>query len=176
MLAHVKRLLLRTFGSLPVGVRRALVRTGVATYTVGCVVVVARGDEVLLLEQPHRQGLTLPGGLLSRHESPGDCVRREVREELGVELDVPDQPVAVLVDGAARRVDLVFAIDDPGLDYASSSAEVRRLRWLLPSASDPGSATARAILAARDARATRDTRAARDTPATGDAAPGGGQR
>lgn len=153
MLADLKRLLLRAFGALPVGVRRALVRAGVATYTVGCVAVITRGDAVLLLEQPHRAGLTLPGGLLSRDEEPVECIRREVREELGVHLEVPDQPVAVLVDGDARRVDLVFAVEDPGLGYESSSAEVRRVRWVPASAADPGSATERALRVALAARA-----------------------
>jgi 8-oxo-dGTP pyrophosphatase MutT (NUDIX family) len=142
---RARSLLLRLFATLPPRLRRGLVRSGVTTYTVGCVAVIERDARVLLLEQPHRAGLTLPGGLLRRHESPVDCLRREVREELGVDVACRPQPDAVVVDGRARRVDLVFLVADAGLDYAGASPEVTALRWVAPSGVPSGSATARAL-------------------------------
>lgn len=155
LVKRARSLALRLFAALPPRLRRALVRAGTTRYTVGCVAVVVRGDDVLLLEQPHRAGLTLPGGLLARHETPEQCLVRELREELGVELSVRAEPSAVLVDGRARRVDLVFlAHDDGGLEFMGSSAEVRAVHWRPLSALPRSTATARAIDAAL--RAERD--------------------
>jgi 8-oxo-dGTP diphosphatase len=139
---------LTLFGALPPRVRRGLVRAGMTTYTVGCVAVVLRGDEVLFLEQPHHRGLGLPGGLLARHETPAECVMREVREELGVELSVGGEPHAVVVDGRARRVDLIFVVRADDFEVARTSPEVHEVHWLPRSAVRPGTAAARAIEAA----------------------------
>jgi ADP-ribose pyrophosphatase YjhB (NUDIX family) len=103
---------------------------------------------VLLLDQPHHRGLALPGGLLARHERPVQCIEREVREELGVEISVGEEPSAVLVDGHGRRVDLVFLIRDAGLPFAPTSAEVRAVHWLPLSALPVGTAAERAVRAA----------------------------
>ena len=122
-----------------------LVRAGTTSYTVGCLAVVVRGGDVLLLEQPHHCGLSLPGGILSRDETPSQCLRREVREELGVDFRCNMEPDAVVVNGQARRVDLVFLVRDEGLQFGSVSAEVRQIHWLPPSSVAPGSATANAL-------------------------------
>jgi 8-oxo-dGTP diphosphatase len=142
---RIRYLALRSFRALPPGVRRMLVRAGTTSYTVGCLAVVVRGRDVLLLEQPHHVGLSLPGGLLGRDETPSQCLRREVREELGVDLRCNVEPDAVVVDGQARRVDLVFLVRDEGLPFASASAEVQKVHWLPPSSAVPGSATADAL-------------------------------
>lgn len=103
---------------------------------------------MLLLDQPHHRGLSLPGGLLARHETPVQCIEREVREELGVEIRVGEEPSAVLVDGRGRRVDLVFLIRDAGQPFAPASAEVRAVHWLPLSSLPPGTAAGRAVSAA----------------------------
>ena len=155
VIARAWSVLLRLFAALPPRLRRGLVRVGVTTYSVGCVAVIERDGRVLLLEQPHHAGPALPGGLLTRHESPAECVRREVREELGVDVDCRSQPDAVVVDGHARRIDLVFRVADAGLnapaDYTRSSPEVTALRWAAASDVPGGSATARALAAVLDA-------------------------
>ena len=145
---RIRYLALRSFRALPPGVRRMLVRSGTTSYTVGCLAVVVRGRNVLLLEQPHHVGLSLPGGLLGRDETPSECLRREVREELGVDLRCNVEPDAVVVDGQARRVDLVFLVRDEGLPFASASAEVQKVHWLPPSSAVPGSAAANALRSA----------------------------
>lgn len=142
---RMRYLALRSFGALPPAVRRMLVRAGTTSYTVGCLAVIVRGRDVLLLEQPHHVGLSLPGGLLGRAETPSQCLRREVREELGVDLTCNVEPHAVVVNGQARRVDLVFLVYDEGFPFASASAEVRTMHWLPPSSAVPGSAAADAI-------------------------------
>ena len=142
---RMRYLALRSFRTLPPWVRRKLVRAGTTSYTVGCLAVVVRGRDVLLLEQPHHVGLSLPGGLLGRDETPSQCLRREIREELGVDLRCNVEPDAVVVDGKARRVDLVFLVRDEELPFTSASAEVQEVHWLPPSAAAPGSVTAGAL-------------------------------
>lgn len=100
---------------------------------------------MLLLEQPHHFGLSLPGGLLGRDETPFQCLRREVREELGVDLSCNVEPDAVVVNGQARRVDLVSLVPVEEVQFTSASAEVRKMHWLPPSSAVPGSATADAL-------------------------------
>lgn len=45
-------------------------------------------DRVLLCELVYKQEWDLPGGVVDPHESPAHCVVREVREELGVDVEV----------------------------------------------------------------------------------------
>jgi 8-oxo-dGTP pyrophosphatase MutT (NUDIX family) len=49
--------------------------------------VVLQGDRVLLVRN-ERAGWELPGGRLEEGESPEECVRREVAEETGLDVDV----------------------------------------------------------------------------------------
>lgn len=100
--------LLRVFPRVPRRWRRRLVRAVSPSYTLGAVLVVRDGDEVLLLRQRHYGGLTLPGGLLRRGEDAAGGLARELREEVGVHTDV-ELPVTAVVDAVARRVDLVYA-------------------------------------------------------------------
>jgi 8-oxo-dGTP diphosphatase len=58
------------------------------------------GDRVLLSERginPYRGDWDIPGGFLEAGEDPADGVRREVREETGLEVEL-EGPFAVLVD------------------------------------------------------------------------------
>lgn len=58
---------------------------------VGVAAVVLRGDEVLLVQrgrEPGKGSWGLPGGVLELGETLADGVRREVREECGIEVEV----------------------------------------------------------------------------------------
>lgn len=111
------RLLLRLFAQLPRGVRRRLVRWGSPSYTVGAICVIERDDgRILLIRQRYRQRWGLPGGLLSRGESPADAARREVEEEVGLTVDLIGAPL-VVVDPGPQRVDVVYKAEPaPGID------------------------------------------------------------
>jgi ADP-ribose pyrophosphatase YjhB (NUDIX family) len=41
---------------------------------------------ILLVDPGYKPGWDLPGGMAEANESPADCVRREVKEELGLDL------------------------------------------------------------------------------------------
>src|SRR6185437_10047364 len=77
------------FGRMPHRAQRWVVRIASPTYTVGALLVLEHDGALLVLRQLHREGWTLPGGLLDHGETPLEAVVRETREELGltVELD-----------------------------------------------------------------------------------------
>lgn len=74
---------------LPFGLRSRIIRATQARFTVSAaVVIVNEGDKVLLLEHRIRpaSGWGLPGGFLEHGEQPDEGIRREIREETGLEL------------------------------------------------------------------------------------------
>lgn len=119
---------LRGFRVMPGPVKRQLVRRSTPSYTLGAVCVLVHGEHVLLLGQPHRPGLSLPGGLLDRGESPETAVAREVAEEIGLRIQAGD-PVMVAVHPDGRSVDVVYRVrvkERPPLRLAS---EARASEW-----------------------------------------------
>jgi 8-oxo-dGTP diphosphatase len=122
-------LALRVFRRLPAPVRRSLVRAGTPGFTVGAICLLERDDRILLLRQPHRDGWSLPGGLLDRGESAADAVVRELAEELGVRVQV-GQPVTVVVDSPLRRVDVIYRIQVTGDLGERAGGEATTARWL----------------------------------------------
>ncbi len=141
---------LRVFRRLPAPLRRTLVRAGTPGFTVGAVCLLERDGRLLMLRQPHRVGWSLPGGLLDRGESAADAVAREVREELGVDVEV-GRPVTVVVDSPLRRVDVIYRVTVGGEIGEHVGGEATTARWLLPEEVDEMDAPTRQILdAARD--------------------------
>jgi 8-oxo-dGTP diphosphatase len=99
------------FGRMPHVVQRWVVRLASPSYTVGALLVLEHDGEVLVLRQLHREGWTLPGGLLVHGETPAQGVVREVSEELGITVDLDpetDLAAATLVEPHSQRVDVVF--------------------------------------------------------------------
>ncbi len=119
---------LLAFRSLPGPLRRGAVRVGTPNYTVGAVVAIEHDGTVLLLGQPHRKGWSLPGGLIDHGETPAEAVTREVREEIGLDID-PGDHVAVGVHPHSQSIDVIFRVlvqERPDLHLAS---EARRSQW-----------------------------------------------
>jgi 8-oxo-dGTP diphosphatase len=133
MIDRLHLLALRLYRRLPVGARRRVVRTIAPGFTVGAICVIEREDgQVLLVRQSYRRSWGIPGGLLKRGEEPDDAARREVLEEVGLEVDLIGEP-AVVVDAPARRVDLVYrarpaaAVDAD--QVSPQSPEIVEVRW-----------------------------------------------
>jgi 8-oxo-dGTP pyrophosphatase MutT (NUDIX family) len=124
------------FATLPLGVRKRLVRHGTPNYTVGSVVLLRSGDGALLLlrQPPGNEGWSLPGGLLDRFEQPAAGALRELEEETGVRLDPsglrPAEPNAV-VEPRVQQVDCVFTatVDPAALALDPDPVEVLEARW-----------------------------------------------
>ncbi|HYJ76232.1 MAG TPA: NUDIX domain-containing protein, partial [Kineosporiaceae bacterium] len=106
----VHRLALRTFRAMPRPLRVLAIRWIAPSHTVGALCFLEQDGRVLLLQQHHREGWTLPGGLLNRGEDAGRAVVREVREETGLDVEV-GLPFATLVAPSSRRVDILFHVE-----------------------------------------------------------------
>ena len=125
--------LLGVYRRLPVHGRRFVVRALAPTYTVGAVCVIERLDgRILLVRLAYRQRWGMPGGLLKRGETPAEAARREVREEVGFDVELVGDP-AVVVDPEPQRVDVVFRARPAGgvaVDgVRPRSPEIVEARW-----------------------------------------------
>jgi len=103
------------------------------SFTVGAACVIERDDgSILLVRLVYRNGWGLPGGLIKRNEDVATCARREVAEEIGIEVELVSEP-AVVVDSPPQRIDVVYrARPAPGVDAADAhakSVEIREVRW-----------------------------------------------
>ena len=126
----LRRLALRVYRGLPRPLRILAVRVIAPGHTVGALCFVEREDgRVLLLRQYHRDGWTLPGGLLNRGEDPAQAVVREVREETGLGVEV-DLPFATHVAPGSRRVDVLFHVPVRGEPAVRADGEAISAEWL----------------------------------------------
>ncbi len=129
---------LQVYRRMPVGLRRRLVRLVSPSFTVGAMCFIERDDGALLLvRHSYRQRWGVPGGLLERGEAPEEGARREVMEEVGLDVELLGEP-AVVVDADPQRVDVIFrcrpVAGGPREDITPGSAEIVEARWFLPDA------------------------------------------
>jgi len=114
--------------ALPQGVRLWIIRRTQSTFTVSvAAVILNQYREVLLLNHVlrPRSGWGLPGGFIDRGEQPADAIRREIREETGIELnDLKMLRVRTL----GRHVEILFSATTLG-DPEVRSREILELAW-----------------------------------------------
>jgi ADP-ribose pyrophosphatase YjhB (NUDIX family) len=115
---------------LPGSVRRRLVRTGQSRFTVTVAATIFDDEgRILLLDHVFRPdgGWGIPGGFLGRGEQPEAALRRELKEEVGIEVTA----VEVLFARAwtrPRQIEIHFratAIGKP----TPCSFEIRSAGW-----------------------------------------------
>ncbi len=109
-------------------------RTVAPSFTVGAMAIIERSDgAVLLVRHSYRRRWGVPGGLMKRGEHPENALRREVLEEVGVEVDLLGEP-AVVVDPDPQRVDLVFRgrLRDESVEARPVSVEILEVCWFRP--------------------------------------------
>lgn len=135
MIPSIHRLLLRVFGGLPRFIRRRIVRFLYPSFTVGAMCIIERDNgDLLFVRQSYRRRWGVPGGLLQRREDPASGARREVMEEVGIDVELLGEP-AVVVDAHPRRVDVIYRarpiVGDPG-PLTPRSPEILEARWFAP--------------------------------------------
>ena len=115
---------------LPGSIRRRLVRTGQRRFTVtaGAIIFDDEG-RVLLLEHVFRPdgGWGIPGGFLSKGEQPETALRRELREEIGIELDRVEMLFARTLP-RPRQIEIYFGARAIGTPRPCSF-EIRTAEW-----------------------------------------------
>jgi 8-oxo-dGTP diphosphatase len=115
---------------LPSGLRRRSVRLGQRrfTVTVGAMIFDDEG-RILLLEHVFRADSRwgIPGGFMTKREQPVDALRRELREEIGVEIENIELLFARTL-GRPRQVEIYFRARVIG-EPKPSSFEIKRAAW-----------------------------------------------
>ena len=110
--------------------RRRLVRTGQRRFTATAgAMIFDDQDRILLLDHVFRPdgGWGIPGGFLNKGEQPEAALRRELREEIGIEVENVEMLFARTL-GQPRQIEIYFratAIGNP----APCSFEIRKAGW-----------------------------------------------
>lgn len=124
------RMLSGIWRRLPKRVRRwgVLLTEARFTVTTGAVVTDAQG-RVLLLQHRFRPGggWGIPGGFLQPGEQPTDGLRRELREELGVELEWAEVAFIRTLE-TYQQVEIIFRCRVSG-DAVPNTVEVQQAVW-----------------------------------------------
>lgn len=125
--------LLRAYRRLPTWARRRVVRTVSPSYTVGAMCFIERDDgQLLLVRHTYRRRWGVPGGLVKKGEEIADGARREVFEEVGLDVELTSEP-RVVVEAEPQRVDVIYrARPADGADpdaVAPGSPEIVEARW-----------------------------------------------
>lgn len=131
MRATLHRAALRGFRRLPRRVRRLVVRAGTPNFTVGAICLIEDDDgRLLLVRQAYRGAWGAPGGLLKRAEDASVGMRREVREEIGIDVEILGEPT-VVVAPEPQRVDVVFraCLSGGAAEPHPRSPEILEVAW-----------------------------------------------
>jgi 8-oxo-dGTP diphosphatase len=132
---RLQSVLFSLYRRMPIAARLFVVRRMTPSFHVGAICVVERPDgAMLMLRQSYRRKTAwgFPGGLLKRNEAPVDAARREVCEEIGIEVELDPVPKVVIEPGH-RRVDVIYtARAGEGTEPSPCSPEVVEVRWFPP--------------------------------------------
>ena len=115
------------------GLRRFALRTTHASFTVTAAAIVVDGEgRVLLLKHRFRpgSGWGLPGGFIDAGEQPEEGVRRELREEVGLELEGAEVMTARAFK-KPQQIEIVFRCRPKG-SALPQSVEIRKAIWCAP--------------------------------------------
>lgn len=124
----LKQLAGKTWRNLPASVRRALVRGTQNNFTVSATAIILNDEgKLLLLDHVLRPqfGWGTPGGFVDSGEQPDEAIRREIREEAGLELhDLELCWIRTIKD----HVEIIYRARANG-EARIESAEIHRGAW-----------------------------------------------
>lgn len=128
MLHKVQRLARAIWQRLPVGLKIGAARAIQPKFTVSATAIIINpSGEVLLLEHVLRpgSGWALPGGFLKAKEQPETALRREMLEEIGLEID---NVRACLARTSRTHVEIFFLAEPIG-EPLVKSREIMDYKW-----------------------------------------------
>lgn len=117
----------------PTRLKKWAVRFTQARFTVTAGAIITNQDgRVLLLHHRFRpgSGWGIPGGFIKRGEQPDEALRRELREEVGLEIE-DLKLFRTRAFKKARQVEIVFRCRARG-ETEQLSFEIKRLAWFDP--------------------------------------------
>ncbi len=119
--------------SAPGRVRRWTVRLIEPRFTVTAGAVVEdREGRILLLNHVFRQGSGwgIPGGFLDKGEHPEEALRRELREETGMEIESP-QIAFIRTMKRPQQIEIIYhcRVREPAGANGIPNLEINRLAW-----------------------------------------------
>lgn len=133
---ELRRRAFRLLRLVPRPVLERVVRLNSSRYTLGAACLIEEDGQVLVLRAAYRRNWGLPGGLIDRREAPETGARREVREEVGLDVELIGEPI-VLVDVRHRLVDFLYrarlAAGATAADARPASSEIEEVRWIASS-------------------------------------------
>ena len=108
----INRLLMLVWRSFPFpkGVRSRIMRTANDRFLVGVIVMLFDDeDRIFLVRNTYdpRYAWSLPGGWMGRNEQPDECIRREIVEETGYEIEI-DRLLATRSHHRLPSVDILY--------------------------------------------------------------------
>ncbi|MGI8494996.1 MAG: NUDIX hydrolase [Pyrinomonadaceae bacterium] len=124
----LKRIIGKIWRLSPATVRARFVRLTQQTFTVsvGAIVTNAEG-KVLLLDHVLRpaSGWGIPGGFINKNEQPAEAVKREICEEIGLEIENIEM---VKAHTYKRHVEILFRAEADG-EGKVQSLEIKQVKW-----------------------------------------------
>jgi 8-oxo-dGTP diphosphatase len=114
----------------PVSFRRLAIRVAEPKFTVTAgAVITDRQGRVLLLKHAFRKGSGwgIPGGFLEKGEQPEEALRRELREEVSLELDRVDIAFARALK-RPQQIEIIFVCTCNG-EPVPTGTEIVEAKW-----------------------------------------------